>query len=83
MMFLSIWHNYHISINKLPSNADYFALNEKIETNSVLNLKRIIEPELENTKIFLWNVALKIASEKDLLLILSLKLILGVKILNI
>ena len=52
---------YHHSINKKPINAGYSALTEKTETNSkVPNLKLMIELKLQNIRIFLVKVPLKI-----------------------
>ena len=58
---------YHHCVSKIPNNADYSALTEKVGTNhKASNLKLMIELELLSTKIFLVKVTLKIGREKYL-----------------
>ena len=56
-------NTYHHSINKKPINADYSALNEKIE-NNLKSPKLMTELERLSIRIFLVKVTLKIGLEK-------------------
>ena len=71
-------NTYHHSINKKPNNTDYSAFTEKIErVTKLLNLKLMIESELQSIRIFLVKVTLKIGHGRYLLLIPFWELIFG------
>ena len=78
-------NDYHHSINKKPSNADYSALTEKIETNSkapkftVNDRVRITKCKNIFSKGYIENWYLFIYYIKYILSILFSKLILGLK----
>ena len=61
-------NTYQHSIDKKTINADYFALTEKIDTNS--KATKFTKSELLSIKIFLVKVTLKFGQEKYSLLIL-------------
>ena len=64
-------NNYHHSIGKKPSNADYTVLTKKNQTDpKAQSLKLMIESELLSIRIFLVKVILKIGQEKQLLSVL-------------
>ena len=64
-------NTFHHYINKKAINADYFALNKKIERIlKPLNLKLKIESKFLSIRIILVKVTLEIGQEKYLLLIL-------------
>ena len=62
-------HNniYHHSISKVPINANYSALTEKIQTNPKASKYKVNDKsELLSIRIFLAKVTLKIGKEKYL-----------------
>ena len=64
-------NTYHHGIKKKANNADYSALNEKIETNlKVLYSRLMIESKLLTIRISLVKITLLIGQEKYFLLIL-------------